>query len=337
MSRAVRWFLLFALVSTAMLASGQSAWSAESALIQDGIALSGSAGAPAEGAAIDAELAPAPTAIAGTTSINFDDVAAPCSFIETTALRDAYAAYGVWFEGAAALDGGAILNECGNFGVSGHSSPNFLAVNAGAQLSDGGIPQDPEYLYFTPAVSQVTAKFGSNSGAGYTLTMSAYDSAWNLVAQNALVLSPTMTALSVSAASIWAVVIDSPAAVWVMDDLSFTSAAPYIEDMWTSDSTSDPAARKTAFVAGETIVFWTRLRNHPGGQLYQDLGFYVNNRLVRALRNLDYGDVGAGDWDLVCWATAPSVNQMFRWGNRVRGPGYTIQHTGRDHTFSIHR
>ena len=58
--------------------------------------------------------------------INFDEVDAPCNFVDTSPINDEYFELGVMFEG---VDGnsGHILNECGNFGLSGYSPPNFLA------------------------------------------------------------------------------------------------------------------------------------------------------------------------------------------------------------------
>src|SRR5215211_3584187 len=63
--------------------------------------------------------------------IDFDDVTAPCRFDHTTALRNYH---GVRFTGASPDNGGAILDECANFGVTGYSPPNFLAFNCGTTL-----------------------------------------------------------------------------------------------------------------------------------------------------------------------------------------------------------
>src|SRR6476619_6572117 len=47
--------------------------------------------------------------------VNFDDVNAPCNFVDTVALRRYH---GISFKGTPRTkDGGAILNECSNFGV----------------------------------------------------------------------------------------------------------------------------------------------------------------------------------------------------------------------------
>lgn len=78
-----------------------------------------------------------------TNIITFDDVTAPCAFNQTTRLTNQYAGLGVIFAGPGGNDGGAIMNECGSFSVSGQSSPNFLVFNTGVSLSDGGVPREP--------------------------------------------------------------------------------------------------------------------------------------------------------------------------------------------------
>ena len=100
--------------------------------------------------------------------INFDHVDAPCNFIDTVALRNVG---GVKFKGLTGPnDGGAILNECGKFGVSGHSSPNFLAFNCAAVLSDGGVPRVPEKIVFPTEMSSASLNVGSGD-EGQPLTL----------------------------------------------------------------------------------------------------------------------------------------------------------------------
>ena len=83
------------------------------------------------------------------TVIDFDDLTAPCSFRDTTALRERYAASGVHFTGPEQNDGGAILNMCGTFGVNARSGENFLAFNRySSGMLDGGMPADPETIEF---------------------------------------------------------------------------------------------------------------------------------------------------------------------------------------------
>ena len=47
----------------------------------------------------------------------------------TVALTGEYDSLGVTFAGPGGFDGGAILDECSGFGISGYSPPNFLAFN----------------------------------------------------------------------------------------------------------------------------------------------------------------------------------------------------------------
>src|SRR4030095_2137561 len=125
--------------------------------IVDGVAATSPREAITPQPTIEALLPPPPGAVV----INFDEVTAPCGFIETTALRDRYSALGVVFSGPAPLDGGAVLNQCGSFGVTGHSQPNFLAFNLAAIMSNGGRPMGPETIRFTAPVSQLQLSVGS--------------------------------------------------------------------------------------------------------------------------------------------------------------------------------
>jgi hypothetical protein len=164
------------------------------------------------------QAGPVPQAV---TTINFDDGSQPCSFIQTVALRNEYQAMGVIFDGPGGNDGGAILDQCGVFSVSGHSPPNFLAFNAGAALSDGGTPTDPEEITFVGTVSSVQVNAGSNSGSGQTLTMEAFNTGGGSLGSDTITLSPALQSLSISASGIARVVISSPASVFVLDDLTF--------------------------------------------------------------------------------------------------------------------
>ncbi len=161
------------------------------------------------------------------TVIDFDDVTAPCLFSNTVRLTTEYADLNAVFTGPGGNDGGAVLNECGGFGVSGHSSPNLLAFNRGVVLSDGGVPQEPETITFARPVSQVEALVGSNSDAGVLLTMRAYDAGNVLVDSASVTLAPTLAPIGVSAAEISKVVISTPADVFVVDDLAFDCPRTY--------------------------------------------------------------------------------------------------------------
>lgn len=87
------------------------------------------------------------------------------------------------FSGPGGLDGGAILDESSNFGVSALSTPNFLAFNRGAQLSDGGIPTDPETISFAFDVDSVSI-FASGGDVSTGFLMEAFDASNNLIASD---------------------------------------------------------------------------------------------------------------------------------------------------------
>ena len=111
--------------------------------------------------------------------INFDvdangnPLTAPTSFSASQPLRNEYASLGVTFSGPGPLDGGAILNQGGNFGVPARSTPNFLAFNRASALQNGGVPRDPETLTFSAPVSSVSI-FASGGGQSTVFRMEAF-------------------------------------------------------------------------------------------------------------------------------------------------------------------
>jgi hypothetical protein len=154
------------------------------------------------------------------TTINFDDVTAPCNFNQTVALRDQYASMGVHFSGSGARDGGGILNECGNFGVTGYSAPNFLAFNPAATYSDGGIPNSPQFIAFDSPVNGVRIRAGSDSGG--TVQLSAYDAQGHLLGRRTLAMVPALKSIAVGAAGISRVALRvQNSGSWVFDDLAW--------------------------------------------------------------------------------------------------------------------
>jgi hypothetical protein len=152
--------------------------------------------------------------------INFDDTSCSCNFIDTTALRNGYAAQGVTFTGPSSLGGAGVLNECGMFSVTGHSSPNFAAFNCGASFSDGGIPCGPETLHFDPPAYSVTVHVGDTYG-GTTATMYAYNASDALVDSASVYAGSALTEIGVSGSGITRVELNTASTVWVFDDLCF--------------------------------------------------------------------------------------------------------------------
>lgn len=151
--------------------------------------------------------------------INFDDFTAPCNFADTKRLTNRYAALGAMFAGPGGLDGGAVVDQCGSFGVGGYSPPNFLAFNTGAGLNGGGVPRGPETLLFSNVVQNFQMKIGGGSGG--TATLLAYDTNNTLLTSSSLTLSSTMQTMQAATSGIARVVISATGSVWVMDDVSF--------------------------------------------------------------------------------------------------------------------
>lgn len=152
--------------------------------------------------------------------INFDDVDAPCVFSDTMALRDEYAALGVHFRGNAPLNGGGIVNECGNWGVSGYTPPNFLGLNLNGVYGDGGIATWPQLIYFDDPVGGVRLKAGSRDGG--TLKMTAFDSNRKFIKSKSLAMTPSLQTVTIVADGIKAIVIKAEGVGdFVIDDLQW--------------------------------------------------------------------------------------------------------------------
>jgi hypothetical protein len=145
---------------------------------------------------IDANVPVAVTS-PGATVIDFDDVSAPCTFVDTVRLTELYASLGVHFLGPGGKDGGAIVNKCGNFGVSPVSGDNFLAFNRTSNLSDGGTPKDPETIVFDSLMAEVSIYAAGGNGSGGKFTMMAYD-VDDVLVDSAMVITKPWALMSVS-------------------------------------------------------------------------------------------------------------------------------------------
>jgi hypothetical protein len=153
-------------------------------------------------------------------AINFDDVDAPCSFLDTVALREEYADLSVHFHGRGPLNGGGIVNQCGNWGVTGYSPPNFLAFNVPADYSDGGSPRPPEVIAFDTPVSHVEFKAGSTAqGEEGTLTVVAFDVARQRIGSDTIPMVQTVAVASIDAWGISYLIIKATPHNFLIDDL----------------------------------------------------------------------------------------------------------------------
>ncbi len=142
------------------------------------------------------------------TTLSFDGTGAPCTFGQTSAL----ASYG----GVSFSGGGAILNQCGNFGVGALSGTDFLAFNTGTYATG------PEVIDFLGLVSSVSVHVGS--GSSYSFTLTGFDGAGGSGSVvDTISLSNTggqYVFLSIAGLGIQSAVLSSQGQYWVADDLS---------------------------------------------------------------------------------------------------------------------
>jgi hypothetical protein len=163
-----------------------------------------------------------------TGSLNFDDMA-PCVFANTIPVPSTfYQRYGFILKGPNSTDGGAILNECSGFGVTGHSSPNFLAFNCASTMSNGGVPFLPEKIIFTAPVKGVSLKVGSGGSAGQAVAFVAKTALGKTVDTETVVLASAMQTVSLTSlkSNIKKVMVVLPegstACGFVIDDITTT-------------------------------------------------------------------------------------------------------------------
>ena len=125
--------------------------------------------------------------------IDFDDVdEAGCSWGVSVAPADRYSSvYGITFQ-----DGANVIDECGNFGVSGHSSPKFLSHY------EGYTPGDVNILFDEPVM-----RVQINAGKPVTITMTAYDENDNILDESSLQGTSELAPISVETDGIRKVVI----------------------------------------------------------------------------------------------------------------------------------
>jgi len=154
---------------------------------------------------------------AQTIDVDFE-LSAPCGFAGTTPLREEYALLGLHFFGPGPWDGGAVLDQCGNFGISPRSGVDFLAFNSGgAGLPNNGTPRPPEEIQFDQRITQASIWVGY--GSSVSVRMDAFDGPL-LVGTNT-VQTQNWAQLTVSApGGFTRVVLTSPSTVFVLDDLS---------------------------------------------------------------------------------------------------------------------
>lgn len=152
----------------------------------------------------------------GATTIDFE-LGGPCLFGATSPLTNQYAGQGATFSGPAPGEGGAVLNECSNFGINAHSGVDFLAFN------NSTYALGPETISFSTLQSSVSIWAGDGTEAN-VFTLTAYDSTGGTLGSNSLNnIIGQWQLLSVSANNIASVQLSYTGQAAVFDDLNFTS------------------------------------------------------------------------------------------------------------------
>jgi hypothetical protein len=152
------------------------------------------------------------------TTIDFDGTDAPCAFVETSPLTNLYAGLGVTFGG-----GGAILHQCGNFGIDARSGDSFWAFNTDTYAVG------PAQIFFAAAQPSVSI-FAFNASSAL-FSMSIFDGASNLLGSvHAANLADSYVQLGFEGVGIRSVQITTTAGAYVFDDLTFGATAAVVPE-----------------------------------------------------------------------------------------------------------
>jgi hypothetical protein len=166
--------------------------------------------------------------LANGTPLNFDDMA-PCFFEDTGPIRPTYyKKLGFTIKGPDANSGGAVLNVCSKFDVTGYSYGNFLAFNCSVQFLTGGVPFLPEKLIFTNPVRGVSLSIGSGLSVGEHIALTAKTVTGKIVDSEIVILAPALATINLTSTrpNIKRVEITLPAGsnacAFVIDDIATT-------------------------------------------------------------------------------------------------------------------
>lgn len=146
-------------------------------------------------------------------TIGFDEPTAPCTFGASSSLTNYYSGLGVMFGG-----GGAILDECGNFGINARSGTQFWAFNVSSYATG------PAQIFFDFVQSSVGIYAFSDQQNPFVMT--AYDGFGGVLgSMSAANTSDSYAYLSFTASGIRSVAITTESSSYVYDDLMFSGTA----------------------------------------------------------------------------------------------------------------
>jgi hypothetical protein len=214
----------------------------------------------------------------GQLSITFEELGPqPGSFYLTNPLTNQIP--GATFAGPGALDGGAILDNSGNFGVAPHSGSSFLAFNRPVTMANGGFASDPEQITFAQTTNDVSiwAAGGFNTD---TFTMVAFNSS-NVQVGSAQVATQGWAQLRIQAPGIVRIRLTESNGddAWIYDDLTCAQGNPVVT-FCTSGTTTNgcvPSIAGTGVPSGSSGSGFTISVSSVEG-VKQGLLFYgINN------------------------------------------------------------
>ncbi len=110
---------------------------------------------------------------ADTLVIDFDNQPVSTGFSSVPALTNEYASDGLLFSGPAFGEGGAVLDQGGNFGVNARSGTQFLAFNDSAS-SQTGTANGPERITLTAESARSVSVWVAGGGATTTFSLTAF-------------------------------------------------------------------------------------------------------------------------------------------------------------------
>ena len=155
---------------------------------------------------------------------------APCVFLQAEPLGNEYTPAGPAFHTSIPAAGGAVIGQCGNFGVNARSGTDFLAFNNEATLINGNTPAGPEAIRFSVPVANISLYVGGTQ-TGPSYSMDIYD--FNTVLIGTVSGTPQIgqwIPLTYNASNIGLALLSYTTNLAVVDDLSWDNPVTAIDN-----------------------------------------------------------------------------------------------------------
>jgi hypothetical protein len=162
-------------------------------------------------------------------SINFER-SAPCVFLQAEPLGNEYTPVGPAFYSPIPSAGGAVIGQCGNFGINARSGTDFLAFNNESTLINGKSPAGPEVIRFSTPVSNISL-FVGGTDTSPTYSMDVYDV--NTILRGTVTASPQIgkwLPLAYNTSNIGLLILSYTSNIAVVDDLSWDNPVTAIDN-----------------------------------------------------------------------------------------------------------